>query len=117
MPLADILSDTVTPIRTNATGVWIEGERDEVEVPGTPFLAFFDPPSDQESNRKGRRVAEPTIIYIEGALRAEDVVTLAAPRLGGFWDGRWQVNGDPQPFGPPYDTPVGYQARLRRVDD
>jgi hypothetical protein len=126
--LEDVCIHTVTPVSTEATGPLVEGERDEQPVPGTPFQGvLFLPLGSEEANPfRPRKLSRPTLLCLpEDAagqpvtLKPEDEVTILAPELAP-WTGanaaRWQVDGAPQPFGPPGSV-IGFQANLVKVQD
>jgi hypothetical protein len=124
-----------TPLRTSAGGTWVEGEWvPNPEDVGTPFAcALFLPQTTTEDVQQvniGRRVTEPTLLYepydvlggIVG-LDPEDSVLVTAEEINvaqgkpADFSQRWQVVGDPQPFGRPGSPVVGLQATLRKVDE
>lgn len=110
---------------------WIEGEPGEAgpePVPGVAFPAvLFLPQGQEDSNRpRSQKVSRPTLLYEPvnadtgvpvAKLSADDELMVRAPELA-FWTGaeeaRWQVDGTPQPFGPP-GTVIGVQAVLKQV--
>jgi hypothetical protein len=119
----------------------IEGEPGEAgaePIEGTPFEAvlFLPGPGGEESNPyKPRTIRRPTLLYNpdrglvdasrglvgDGSaivLGAEDELLIDAVELASFTGGervRWQVDGEPQPFGPPGRV-IGVQATLKRVE-
>lgn len=131
MPFLDVLVHRGVPLQTVSSGEWVEGERVAEPVAGTPFdCVLFLPQGTFSGEGRGRRVKEPTLLYSPEndvgapvALSAEDEVLLSAPELNvaeglpGDAQVRWQLTGDPQPFGKPGEDPIGLQATLRRVDD
>lgn len=130
MPYEDVLVHTATPLLWVTGPNWIEGEPDENRVPGTPFACcLFLPLPGQAQPRRGRRVVSvPTLLLATHDLadspvdvRASDELDITAPELPPPWGGpdpvRWQVEGDPQPFGPPGEDLVGMQVALKRVED
>lgn len=87
---------------------------------------------DAPSEGRTRKVSVPTLLWEpEGAaevavpdIGADDELLIAAPELAAYFEqaegeeegvGRWQVDGRPQPFGPPGRV-IGAQARLRQVE-
>jgi hypothetical protein len=51
--------------------------------------------------------------------RADDELLITAIELSpatGAETVRWQIEGQPQPFGPPGEAVVGVQANLKRVE-
>lgn len=112
-------------MRAEQAGPKVDGRPATEDVPGTPFdCCLFLPAPGGEDQRQGRRVKRPTLL-IATLDRAADAVVLSgkvkvdvtAPELTGPEPVRWQLDGDPQPFGPPGDVPVGMQATLRRIED
>ena len=136
MPFFDVLVHRATPIVTRQgpapdVADWVEGDYGEPEeVPGAPFdCVLFLPQGSSSPEGRGRRVREPTLLYADYAdgtpvaLPDESQVDVVAPELnraeGRPEDAavRWQVVGQPQPFGKPGFDVLGYQATLRRVED
>lgn len=128
MPLADVCIHVVTPVSMVEAGPLIEGEADTEPVDGTPFMGvlFLPQGSEEQNPYKPRKITRPTLLYLPtdttGAavvLKAEDEVLIDAPELEP-WTGaaaaRWQLDGVPQPFGPPGSV-IGIQAALVKVDD
>jgi hypothetical protein len=135
MPLPQrILAHTATPLTyEEGPGTeWVEGERGTAPEPvqGVPFACILflpGPGGEQQGPARMRAVQEPTMLYnavrddnspVE--LTDETELLVSAPELAAFTGGatvRWQVVGDPQPFGPPGRTIVGVQATLRQVRD
>ena len=124
------------PERPGEGGTWIEGEWvPNPPVPGPEFdcCLFLPEPGAEDVAPQvplGRRIVQPTLLYapytISGAyvaLKAEDELDVRAEEInrveGRAEDAfvRWQVVGNPQPFGRPGDEPVGLQAALRRVEE
>lgn len=129
MPFPDILRHSGVRIREQKSGEWVEGSRDVGPVESQPFdCILFLPPPGGETNRRGRQVKRPTLMYepidVTGAdfgLKKTDSVRLTAaeedPPVRALIEGVWEVDGDPQPFGPPGEVVVGLQATLKRVSD
>lgn len=117
---------TATPVLWVQSGDRIEGERDVTPVDGTPFGCYLILPGGEEdsgSARGRRQIKRPTILYrakdLAGDvidLRASDEVRIVAPNVTGPDPVTWQVVGSPEPFTPPRRL-VGFQARLKRVED
>lgn len=146
MAYEDVLVHTATPYYTtvvpddeDTTDIdesnWIEGEPDDTGntpspgggAAGTPFACcLFLPQSPEQGPPRGRRVVRvPTLLMApednEGTalmLSPADTVSITAPELPGHANGvLYQVEGEPQPFGPPGDDLIGMQATLKRVED
>lgn len=134
MALRDVLRHTAVPYGKTETGAWVEGEF--VPTDDTPRTAFrcalFLPVPGSESTTPpyptGRRIVQPTLLYEPRdtaggmvALSAEDELGVVAKELNvaqgraATTEVRWQVLGDPQPFGRPGSPVVGFQATLQRV--
>lgn len=128
MALSDVCIHTCTPVSMQETGPLIEGEADTEPVEGIPFMGvLFLPQGTEEQNPyKPRKITRPTLLYLPldttGAavvLEAEDEVLIEAPELEpwtGAAEARWQIDGTPQPFGPPGSV-IGIQSALVKVDD
>lgn len=144
--LAHILVHAATPVRYTEGGSdtpadqWIEGEpgADGPEpIKGEPFACvLFLPLGAEESpgadSPRPRKSSRPTIMYetprADGTavvLSADDELLIAAPELSAHFEqaegeaagvGRWQVDGRPQPFGPPGEV-IGVQANVKQVTD
>lgn len=126
---------TATPLVYAEAGTddaWVEGERtsEGIEpVSGVPFpCALFLPAAGgaQNTPTRLRQVTVPTLLF--NPLRADGSVIelgnetelmITAPEFEP-WLGapvvRWQVQGRPQPFGPPGSV-IGVLATLQRVED
>lgn len=116
------------PVRTTA-GEWRQGRRVEgkVPVPAEEFACclFMPPPAEEEANTtRRRRVKRPELLYEPFDLAdnpvnvsAEDELDITAEELTGPAPVRWMVVGDPQPAGPPGDTPRVLLARLAKVKE
>jgi hypothetical protein len=108
------------------SGERIEGERDVEPFTGVPFGCFLQVPGGEEdsSTPRGRRqVKRPTLLYRPKDalgelidLAATDELLILAPLITGPGPVRWQVVGSPEPLAAPRRR-VGFQARLRRVED
>lgn len=86
------------------------------DTPTFECCLFLPPPGGQESERGQRKVKTPELLLPDDSdLAAEDQVDVQAPELTGPGFVRWQLTGDPQPFGPPGEDLVGQLARLQRV--
>lgn len=128
MALEDVCIHTVTPVSMIESGALIEGEADVEPVPLTPFMGvLFLPQGTEEPNPfKPRKITRPTLLHLpEDLLGAavtidpEDELLIDAPELApwtGASEARWQIEGMPQPFGPPGEV-IGIQAVLVKVDD
>lgn len=117
---------TATPIIYLQSGERIQGERDVERHPATPFGCFLQIPAGSEDDsqpRGNRQVKRPTLLYrrldVIGDvidLHPADELEIVAPLLTGDGAVVWQVLGSPEPLGGPRKI-VGFQARLRRVED
>lgn len=117
---------TATPIIYVQSGERIEGETDIEAQSATPFGCFLQIPqgTEDDDNPRGRRnVKRPTLLFrardIVGDvidLRPEDELDIVAPKLTGPDPVRWQVVGTPEYLAGPRKL-VGFQVRLRRVED
>lgn len=128
MPLPDVCIHVCTPVSMVETGTLVEGEGDIEPVEGTPFqgILFLPQGSEEQNPYRPRKLSRPTLLYLPkdalGAavvLKAEDELLIAAPELApwtGAAEARWQLEGVPQPFGPPGSV-IGIQAALVKVDD
>lgn len=105
---------------------WIEGEPGDGPEPvdGLSFPCFlFLPLGTEEAAPRSRKVSRPTVMWdpaevVGDAPGADDELFITAPEYAavlGVGTVRWQVQGDPQPFGPPGGPVVGVQANLKRV--
>jgi DNA mismatch repair protein MutH len=133
--LADVCIHRATPLETRldtqATGTYLEGERDdETPAPAAVGKRFacvlFLPLGGEEPNPfRRRKITRPTLLFLPTAedgsavsISADSELLIEAPDLAAFTGGaqvRWQVDGDPQPFGPPGEV-IGAQATLSKVD-
>lgn len=125
---------------------WIEGEPGEdgpEPSQGSTFpCVLFLPLGQEESpggeSPRGRKVSRPTIMFeparpldwsedpgVAIEVGPDDELLILAPELAGHFaqvedaapgTGRWQVDGRPQPFGPPGRV-IGVQAALKQVSD
>lgn len=115
---------------------WIEGEPGDGPRPvaGEPFpVVLFLPLGTEETARpRSKQVARPTLLWEPvnantGAavetITADDELLILAADLAPYFEqapdepdgtGRWQIDGAPQPFGPP-GTVIGVQAVLKQV--
>lgn len=117
---------TALPILYMQDGDRIEGERDVKSVIGTPFGCFLQLPQgepDSSSPRGRRQIKRPTLLFrakdMIGEvidLRNEDELDIIAVKLTGPTAVRWQVVGTPEYLAGPRRL-VGFQARLKRVED
>lgn len=129
MPLEDICVHTGTPVRYGEVSAeWVEGEPDIEPQRGTPFACVLFLPRGAEATTdafRRRQVTRPTLLYTgmdvgggEVQLTGDDELELTAaeepPVARAMIEGRWMVDGDPQPFGPPGQV-IGWQATLERV--
>lgn len=138
MSFRDVLKHEAVPYRRTESGTWVEGERvPNAEDPdgGTRFRCMlFLPAPGVENAQPGyfspKRIIQPTLLYgpkdVDGAqvaLSAEDELGVISPELnvaeGRAVDAevRWQVQGNPQAFGPPGRTVIGFQATLQRLGE
>jgi len=114
---------------------WIEGEPGDgpSAVAGPQFPAvLFLPLGQEEAGPRARKVTRPTLLWepvnadtgeAVDPPGPDDELLISAPELAGWFEqapgeedgvGRWQVDGPPQPFGPP-GTVIGVQAILKAV--
>jgi hypothetical protein len=114
---------------------WIEGEPGEgpAPVPGPEFpVVLFLPLGSEEAGPRAKTITRPTLMWepvnadtgeTVDAVTADDELLIAATDLASWFEqapgeepgvGRWQVDGPPQPFGPP-GTVIGVQATLKQV--
>lgn len=108
--------------------VWIEGEPGDagepVDGPQFPCLLFLPLGSEDSSQPRSRKITRPTVMWdpadVAGdAPRASGELLILAAELAPVMGAPavlWQIDGEPQPFGPPGETLVGMQANLKRVD-
>lgn len=129
--LSHVLKHRATPqvLAADDEGEWEAGERGAGAAP-QPGVAFacmlFLPAGVEEANPfRPRNITRPTLLYeptnVAGGdveLRMEMELTLVAaneaPPARALLEGRWQVDGDPQAFGPPGRT-IGMMTNLQRV--
>lgn len=117
---------TATPIIYVQSGDRIEGEEDVSREVATPFGCFLQVPQGEEdtSTPRGKRsIRRPTLLYrpldVLGELidlSPADELLIVAPSMTGTDQVLWQVVGRPEPLSAPRRR-VGFQARLRRVED
>lgn len=118
---------TAIPVYSIQSGERIEGEHDVEEVKGTPFGCFLMLPGggeeDSASPRGRRQIKRPTLLMRATDSLGErinlspaDELLIEAPNVTGPDPVRWQVVGTPEPFTPPRRL-IGFQARLKRVED
>lgn len=125
MPLEDICVHRATVKRTERTGEKVEGEWEEAAVDGQTFdCILFPPEPGPEQNLLRRVILVPTLLHyaedVAGApltLSKDEEVDVTVIGIPAKWGGRWQVDGEPQPFGPPGAAPVGELATLKRVGE
>lgn len=126
MSLRRICKHRVTIYRQVESDELIDGEPDiDDDVPSGTFLGALFTPSGSESNRRGREVKEPTLMYLPSAPRVEkedELGIVAAEQnaqagLAADAEVRWQVVGTPQSLGRPGRTPKAMMVVLRKVDD
>lgn len=110
------------------SGTWIEGEPGDGPEPvdGPQFPCFlFLPLGTEAPGPRSRKITRPTVMWDPAEIaggkdpRADDELFIVAPELApvlGAGSFRWQIEGAPQPFGPPGQPVVGVQANLKRVD-
>lgn len=129
-----ILKHTATPVRYEeaAAGAWVEGEPgatgpEPIRGMGFPSVLFLPNSTGEaevEQSWKPRAITRPTLLFDPAYVTGEqpgkdDELMILAPELAG-WTGaeeaRWQVDGVPQPFGPPGRV-MGVQATLKQVRD
>jgi hypothetical protein len=134
--LRHILVHTATPIRTVEDGdavEWIEGEPGEsgpepVRQDAFPAVLFLPQGSEESDHPRSKKVSRPTLLYepinadtgeAVPELTADDELMVEAVELAqwtGATEARWQVDGTPQPFGPPGRV-IGVQVTLKQVRD
>lgn len=107
---------------------WIEGEPGDGPEPQltAAFPCFlFLPLGGEDPGPRSRKVTRPTVMWDPAEVigehpTPEDELHIEAPELAPVTGGgvvRWQIEGDPQPFGPPGEAVVGVQATLKQVRD
>jgi hypothetical protein len=130
-----ILVHRATPrsyVEAADAGPWLAGEpgaRGPEVVLGAPFpcvLFLPSPGGAQDTTFRPKVVKRPTLLFnptrLDGSLvlvGSEDELAVSAPELEawtGAAEARWQVDGDPQPFGPP-GLVYGVVATLKIVRD
>lgn len=113
---------------------WIAGEPGDgpEPVPGDGWPCYlFLPLGQEEPGPRSRKITRPQVMFDpaempagEAAPSADDELLILAPELAGFFVqaaeegegvGRWQVDGAPQPFGPPGVQVIGVLANLKAV--
>lgn len=126
----DVLVHVAQPVRTETGTTWIEGVPEETEqtpVTGEQFpCCLFLPLAGEQIPPRGRRVVKvPTLLMAtydnagnSVSIGPADELLVTAPELPGHATPvRYQVDGAPQPFGPPGEELVGLQVTLKRVED
>lgn len=121
------------PVSYEDEGVadWIEGEPtagglEAVDGNAFPCILFLPTPGAQDTPYRLRTVQTPTMLFNPRrpdntivTLSHEDELLITASELAP-WTGaettRWQVDGEPQPFGPPGSV-IGLLATVRQVRD
>lgn len=114
---------------------WVEGEPNEgaEAAMGLPFpCVLFLPLGSEDTDRpRSRKVSVPTLMWepinadtgdpVEPLNGDDSLIVTAAELVSSFEElagypgaGLWQIDGNPQPFGPPGRV-IGYQARLKQV--
>lgn len=105
---------------------WIEGEPGDAPEPvdGPAFPCFlFLPLGTEEPGPRSRKITRPTVMWDPAEVAGDDPsadgeLLITAPEYAPVTGGaavRWQVEGSPQPFGPPGGPLVGVQASLKQV--
>jgi hypothetical protein len=138
MSFSDVLKHRAVPYRRTESSTWVEGERvpnAEDADGGAEFrcMLFLPAPGSENTTPayfSPKRIVQPTLLYwpkdVAGApvaLSAEDELGVISPELNvaqGRAEGaevRWQVQGDPQAFGPPGRPVIGFLATLQRVGE
>jgi len=117
---------TATPVIYVKGTERIEGEVDVTRELATPFGCFLQIPAgapEDNSPRGRRQTRSPTLLFrkIDMAgdiidLRNEDELLIVAANLTGPDPVLWKVQGTPEYLSAPRRL-VGFQARLRRVED
>ena len=135
-----MLVHVATPVEYvegDEAGEWIEGEPGaEGPTPekGVAFscVLFLPIGTEDEGQPRRRKVTRPTILFepedVNGGAMdppsADHELLIAAPELAASFEqaageppgtGRWQIEGTPQPFGPPGSV-LGYQATVTQVE-
>lgn len=106
---------------------WVEGERGdapEATSVGEVRCYLFLPLGSEEQAPRSRKVTRPTVMWDPAEVvgqnpTADGELLILAPELvagTGAAEVRWQIEGNPQPFGPPGLQPIGAQATLKRVE-
>lgn len=129
MPYEDVLVHTAVPaVRKEEGGAWVQGEpsNESDPRPGVPVACcLFLPLSGEQQAPRGRRAVRVPLLLLshtdeDGAdvdLGPADEVDVTAPELTGPDPVRWQIDGYPQPFGPPGEELIGKQVNVKRVED
>lgn len=116
---------------------WVEGEPGEdgpVPVASEPFpVVLFLPLGTETEGPVGRKITRPTLLWepvnadtaaAVPQLGPDDELLILALDLAPYFPpaadepagtGRWQIEGRPQPFGPPGRV-IGVQATLKQVE-
>jgi hypothetical protein len=143
--LRRVLVHVATPldyVEGTAAGVWIEGEPgasgpEPTRGPTFPCVLFLPGGSEDDAQPRSRKITRPTVLFepvrpddwpdaagTAIALDADSELLISAPELAAWFEqakgepagtGRWQVQGRPQPFGPPGSV-IGGQATLKQVE-
>lgn len=114
---------------------WIAGEPGDgpEPAPGGEWPCYlFLPLGQEEPGPRSRKVTRPQVMFDpvekpvgEADPSADDELLIFAPELAGYFVqvgvegeagvGRWQIEGPPQPFGPPGVQVIGVLANLKAV--
>lgn len=107
---------TVAAAEKTSSGRAVQSETEpDADTPTWECCLFLPRPSAEE-DRGQRKVKRPELLLDPAVeVEAEDRVEVLAPELTGPGFVRWEVEGDPQPFGPPGEELVGKLALVRRV--
>ena len=131
-----ILKHTASPaaLRSGArSGAWVGGApvgtgdpAREAGFPAVLFLPDEAATSDTEVSWRPRQVRQPTLLYDPARVPAgveqptkDSTLFVSAPELEPWTGGvevEWQIDGAPQPFGPPGRV-IGVLVRLKAVSD
>lgn len=134
--LTHVLVHVATPMEfVEGDTDWIEGEPGDgpEATPGTDFkcVLFLPLGTEDEGEPRARKISRPLLMWepvnVDGdaltPVTANSELLIVAPELAGSFEpvdpdapgtGRWQIEGAPQPFGPPGSI-IGFQATLKQV--
>lgn len=111
----------------DTAGGWIEGEPTKgpvaTDVGTVPCYLFLPLGTEDDAQPRRRKLSRPTVMWDPAEVvgdrpTADHELWITAPELvsaTGAIEVRWQIEGDPQPFGAPGETVIGAQATLKRL--